>query len=862
MEDSIKIRGARANNLKSIDVDIPLKKITCICGPSGSGKSSLAFHTLLAESKRRLINCFPSSLRFFTKTPAAVDVDSLGPVLPAFGLPQVNPIKGSRESVMDSLGLTHLIQGLYYYCSTEVCPKDGTTLKQMDQVAIFEKKFVIDHDSKEIYSFFISKNDYLDSFAGEILPSRVFQDGAVISFDKDAEFWEVFRIRENKFSAKFNKSLESLQGKVRTIFFLKAKEGELQKFNLSDELVCPTCFTPSKIHRTSSIFTPYNAYGACKSCSGFGANLILDPDKLYDRKLSINDGGVFVLQHTRFEHLEVPFLEACKKDKISLTRSIESFEERFWKVFYHGSGSWKGFKKAEAFLESKKYKPGIRILLRRLQKEQHCAVCDGSRVTNQSFNFFVNHENLKSLNSLKISELSTFFEGVTARNRSEKIVLDSCIGVIKTSLGIGLGHLSLKRKTKTLSAGEYQRVLLVKYLSFEGTDSLFVFDEPSIGLDQKQQVSLMKGLQNIKDQGNTVVVVDHSKYMEESADYTIYMGPGAGHLGGDILKQKLEFKRPALKISARKKKKLGPQIKVGTTEVFGKKYSSFEIPTSALIWVNGNTGSGKSSVLKDIFLNELNYRVSKEYLFDRLGTLESLDFEPGLIESTLLVDANINRYTSRSTVGSMSDLSKPMRNYYSKLAPSVAMNLTDGHFSANSASGRCPKCEGRGVEIIEMPYLEDVVLTCEECEGHQVKLEYALISDGKRTFSESMNSPISEVFLEFALTAKYKIILEYFKKLKLDYLSLNRKLTSLSGGEKQRIYLLSKLIQKSNNRLILIENLSFGLSKYELYDVLLFLKELTELGQTIIVIDRSVEIFSELSDWSLNFEDDGKIIHK
>ncbi len=451
----ISIRGARVNNLKNVDVDIPLKQITCFIGPSGSGKSSLAFHTLLAESKRRLMNCFPNDLRFFSEKPPAVEVDYLAPVLPVFGLPQINPVKGSRTNVLDSIGLTHLLQNLWYYMSEEYCERHKIPLETLSYSKQFTEQ--IEHDDEGIVHFLLHKVTYLKIFSNQILPSRVYNEesGEMVPFDKDQEYWEISRCRKGNFS-KLDEVLSGIDGRVSTIYVYQ--KGELVEWNPTQTKQCPTCFSPSKVTKSENLFSPHNALGACDNCNGFGANLVVDPEKIIDKNLSINDGGIKIFKHKKFTKYSPKFNAACKAKKISLNKPIEKLDKNFETLFYEGSGQWGGFNKILDFLERKKYKPGIRILLRRLQTERLCETCEGSRLTPLVKRFYLDPEtpNLAELSQLTVEELNNVINKIEPQNKSIKFVLEKIERTLKTAIEIGLGHLQLNRKTKTISAGEYK----------------------------------------------------------------------------------------------------------------------------------------------------------------------------------------------------------------------------------------------------------------------------------------------------------------------------------------------------------------------------------------------------------------------
>jgi excinuclease ABC subunit A len=415
----------------------------------------------------------------------------------------------------------------------------------------------------------------------------------------------------------------------------------------------------------------------------------------------------------------------------------------------------------------------------------------------------------------------------------------------------------LLRKVKSISAGEYQRLLLIKYLSFKGTDSLFILDEPSLGLRHEEIYKLINGLRKILDQGNSVILIDHSELVQKLSDELIVMGPGSGKEGGEVLYHgtpKDFFKeRKTLDIKWKLKEANDLKfIEVKEASIFGKKFSDIKIPLNQLTWIDGPSGVGKTSLFVKVIANEIAKKVLGEEIDETPYEIKGLkNYQK--IEDVIIVSSDLNRFTSRSTIGSMTELSSVIRKHFLKLPMVKSMNLKEGHLSSNSELGMCPKCEGKGSITIEMQYLEDIVLECEECRGLKIKPIYANLSDGKMTLSEAYSKPISEVLERIDLTPKFRRVWEYLKLLNLDYLSLERPLNSLSGGERQRIYLLNKLLKNITNSLIIFENLSFGLSEKELVQIGVFLNDLTEFDNTILVIDTS-PTFEKLVQFKLDGE--------
>jgi excinuclease ABC subunit A len=862
----IRIRGARVNNLKGVDLDIPLSKLTCFFGVSGSGKTSIAFHTLYTESKRRFLNSFPTYLKFFSDRPSPVDVDEIFPVLPVFGLPQVNPVVGTRSNVADVMHLTELLQSTYFNFSEQLCP---------DHKVVFEESLFSDRvesvigsmNSDDVFHLFITGSAFVDFFQDSPFPSRSMKTDKskkIDDFSEKHEFWEILRFKK--------KGLKELNTKIKVylnrdikIYIYSEKMKELTSLDYKvGALKCSSdkCAVEALNVRTAMNFSPYNALGACQKCSGFGETLEYDLSKLVDKDKSIKDGGITLLNYKRFGDQQDQLVNELKKKKISITKKISELDDKFWKVLYDGSNEYAGFNSYFKYFERSRYKMNVRIFVRHLQKGLRCSECDGSRFSHVAKQFYLDKNLVYSLSDLCFVDINTaqkYFKAslsslINPSTESRKS-LKKIISILDSAVGVGLGHLDLLRKAKTLSAGEYQRLLLLKYLSYEGTGSLFVFDEPSLGLSDTEKKELLKGFNKLILQKNTVVVVDHSLFFRKKSDYLIEMGPGAGALGGNVLfaDKASEYKYPKskLKLEIQKPTSKTKWINVKKPEIYSKEFCDFELPINEISWVTGASGSGKSACLVNTLATKLHYDVKGQHLNMLRGSAKSIKYNFSF-KDVIIVDANLNRYTSRSTVGSMTELFTVIRKHFVKTPMAKAMNLVDGNFSYYSELGQCPKCEGKGVEIVEMQFLEDIILTCEDCKGKRLKSIFADFSDGAMTVHEAYSRPLSEVLPKIKLTPKFKRIFEYIKILNLDYLSVNRSINSLSGGEKQRIYLLNKLLKDISDSILFFENISFGLSENELIKICEFFQGLTTKSNTIVIIDQD-QIFKNIANHNIKF---------
>jgi excinuclease ABC subunit A len=864
--DHIEIRGARVHNLKNLDLNLPLGQLMCFAGPSGSGKTSLAFHTLLTESKRRFVNSFPNSMKFFTERPAAVDVDRIYPVLPVFGLPQINPVMGSRSVVADIMRLTDTLQNLYFSQSKELCPvheKELLTRTIGDQL----KSLFPDRMKSEVYHILLSPHEFMRVFGEGFLPARSYnlKRKTIDVFNSEDELWEVLRFKfENLDSLEKKWDELKLSQLLLDYKVFSADMKKPQVLKLVFKKSCPDCDFESRPVTVLAAFSPYSALGACSSCQGYGANLIYDEKKIINKDLSISEGGLLLLNYAPFQFAYEELLKIVKKKKYPTDVPIKKLPSDFFELLEDGQGQYPGYSELKRYLESKKYKPSVRIYIRNLQKEVPCSICSSSRINRDVHHYKISlggkFWGLNQIMNLSVAEALDLFKhkNVKQNSHESRLYLD-LVEKLKIASEMGLNHLSLLRKAKTLSAGEYQRLLLIKYLSFKGVDSLFVLDEPSLGLGEGELKKLLESLRNIIQQGNTVILIDHSEFLQKNSDHLIVMGPNSGKGGGEIVYQG----KPSLYFSKKekshwenkvRKNKSTDSIEVVAPEIFGKKYSDFKIPLQEMVWVTGASGSGKTANIIKIMANSLFHKIHHEWL-------DEIDFKVKNVKSSfkfedvLIISSELNRFTSRSSVGTITELASIIRKHFLKLPISKSMDLKEGHFSANSDLGMCSKCEGKGSLTIEMQYLEDIILECEDCKGLKIKPLYAHISDGKMTVAEAYNLPLSQVLERIELTPKFRRIWDYLKILNLDYLSLDRGLNTLSGGEKQRIYLLSKLIKSIQNSLLVFENLSFGLSEKELKMLGLFLHDLIQLNNSVIIIDSS-PFFKYLASHELRFEKD------
>ena len=850
----IQIRGAKTHNLKNIDVDIALGKITCLLGPSGSGKTSLAFHTLFQESKRRLINSFPSDIKFFWDIPQTANVDRIEPVLPVWALAQHNPVVGARPSLGDLMGLTERLQQVFYFLGQNHCPDHMVAYRQSKKWHQALPKKI---DSNQILHLFISSGDYKHHIKSGVLPVRSLNGDVVCDFDYEHNWWEISRLKASAFESQVELKLRELEldqfhGTIKVV----SKDGSINiEMRSGQERSCEVCACAETQEITHfNHLSPYNGIGACRECDGHGMILKYDADKLIkEPKLSVKDGAVSVMNYKSFQPWRNDMFRAFKRQGLSLEKPFKDLPQKKWKLLYEGDGAYPGFNDFFEYLESKRYKTHVRILIRSLKSEFLCPSCEGSRLSRSLDGFGIQTnkqtflwkdfigENINELNN-NLANLTEQSHKLTHYSKVEKILAD-ITETVSTAIALGIGNLSLSDKVKALSAGQYQRVLLTKLLSFRGSGSLFVLDEPTLGLDENEIDKILLSLRKLRDQGNTVLIVEHSQQVITGCDEVIEMGPGAGADGGQILYQgkPKPIKRNSVKFKT--KSEFEGFLKVNGAPGPNDWSFDYEIPVRAITVVTGPSEGGKRQAVINLL---------EQWGADESSVTSEID-APLKFDKIISFGAEASKVTARSTVGTFLGLVNYLRKHFAELPVSRGMNLKEGHFSYNSDLGKCPSCEGRGTTQVDMSFLEDVLLTCDDCKGMKLRPYYAQIRDGYQSYHEALNRPIKDSFANIPTTAKAKRILHAMEVLRLGHLSLDRSLQSLSGGERQRIKLLGQIQGRMGPSLLLFENISFGLSSADLEALFGHLQRLRDQGHTLILIDQHPDL-REFADYSLEIQ--------
>lgn len=834
-----------------------MNQITCFSGPSGSGKSSLVFHTLANESKRRFLNSLPSSMNFFDRVPQSADVESIEPVLPVWILPQNNPIVGSRLNLMDQLELTMDLAQLYFEDYNTDCPIHGIKMSEGSALFATSVEALVDSD-KDVLHFFVDREVYSENLSGAPVRSFSQDDQNVRDFNEEDQYWELFRIKGGKLSGLEKKlgDFPFLKSLSAVLLTLNADSGKNEFIRLKDQQVCIECLKEDlKFAKTVDELIPFNGVGACLPCKGYGSVLEYSRAKLVKYpSLSIGEGAVSILEYSKFNRYYSAFEKEVKKKKISIHVPFEEVAEDVWPILMNGQGSFPGVLEMLSWLEEKRYKRSVRIFLRGLQVDKKCGECDGARVSKNTGRYHTYRDLLPSYGDIlrfSVEELYDLLNGLKIKEK--QIYIDRAFHKLSLAMELGLAPYKLTTKLKELETNEYQKSLLVRYLSYQGSGSLFVLDEPSLGLDLDEQKVLGKYLKNLS-KNNTVVLVDHSQYIQSKSDLVVEMGPGAGHLGGEIAYMGKYRSKTKKRVELEKPVKGKGKLTLKGIEFEEKKIPKVEIPLNTVSTVHSYLESFSKRLISDVVANDLYMHHFDEKLnYDTEYSVKSYNKYENF-DDIIVYRTNVDRASGRSTVGTMLGLTPHVRKYFANLPVSKNLGLKDGHFSPNSDLGKCSVCEGKGIREIDMQFLEDVSFPCDECDGKKLNKFYANISDGRITAYEAYNMPLSELFEIVPTTPKVRRVLEFLRMLNLDYLTLDRNLPSLSGGERLRVKFLNTLQKNIENSLLIFTSLSYGLSDVELVKIRELLIGLAGKGNTILLVDNH-PIFKDFSKVNIEIKD-------
>ncbi len=885
----IEIRGARQNNLKGIDLDLPLGKLNVISGPSGSGKSSLAFDTIYAEGQRRYVETFSPYTRQFLDRMDKPKVDEIRGIPPAIAIEQSNPVKSTRSTVGTMTEINDYLKLLFPRLAQAFCPDCQREIRPESAHSIVDQVYAAHAGQTLLITFGVpvpEKTAPSEFFAflqqqGYV---RVWLDGDVVRVDEPVKIKRlpaVVPVVQDRVAAnaenrsRFAEAVETALrfGKGKIAFIQHPESTVLHPFSTGWHCAhCDLDITPP----SPGLFSFNHPHGACPTCRGFGRTIALDLSRaIPDRALSIAQGVVKPFQSESGQECQRDLMRCAAVQEIDTMCPFEDLPkvEQDWLIYGEKSGAnseelrqegrWYGVKGFFDWLESKSYKMHVRVLLSRYRNYTLCPDCHGGRYQPATLNYRVASKALPELMIMPINELRGL---LLSSARSEKAVdatSEMLLGEVCSRLGylieVGLAYLSLDRPTRTLSGGEVERVNLTTCLGASLVNTLFVLDEPSIGLHPRDTSRLIRVMQQLRDKGNTLLVVEHDEAVIRASDNIVEIGPGRGEAGGelvfsgplaDLLTRQKAVSLTADYLTGRKtipvpKKRRKPRafISVKSASEHNLQRVDVDFPLGVFACVTGVSGSGKSTLVHDVLYKNL-LAAQNMPTEDAPGACKKV-VGAHRIDQVVMVDQSPLSRTPRSSPALYLGVFDGIRDLFAATPDAEGQGLTASAFSFNTGQGRCERCSGNGFEKIEMQFLSDVFVRCPECEGKRYQPHILEILLEGKSIHDVLELTVTKAIEFFTKLQEPKVTgpLKTLAEVGLGYLTLGQPLNVLSGGESQRLKLVERLTNQSEtNCLLIFDEPTTGLHFDDVAQLVKVFDRLVEQGNSLLVIEHNLEV--------------------
>lgn len=855
MDNAIVLRGVKVHNLKNIDLDIPLNKLIIITGVSGSGKSSLAFDTLYAEGQRRYIESLSSYARQFLERMDKPDAELIEGITPAIAIQQKAVTKNPRSTVATVTEIYDFLRVLFARIGTIHCLKCGQPVRKDTIDSIVETLFTLPPRTKIWISFsWPLKKGLAPLKKGGFF--RILRKNRIVDLDhaeleKEEEIdvlvdrLTIDREERERLVDSLEIGLREGQGKV----FVRTDTE--QEFIFSDRLECKKCGILYE-EPFPNLFSFNSPQGACPECHGFGDLAVLDEDKIIpDKNKSLQEGAIEPWTKPVSRRLMRKLILEAQERGIPPDVPFKDFKEEWKKFIFEGEGRFRGIKGFFERLQRKKYKVQVRVFLSRYRKYVPCSACQQMRLNPQALSVKIKGLSIGQVARMTVQQAYGFFKKLRLSSFQKQVaekLIDEIQERLKFLLKVGLDYITLDRMTFTLSGGEAQRINLAAALSASLVGTLFILDEPSIGLHARDNRRLVEILKSLKEIGNTVMVVEHDPEIIKSGEYLIDLGPRAGENGGRVIFdgpfQKFlknpdsltaQYLRHEKRIEIPERRRISTQfIEIKDAHKHNLKHLDVKIPLNIFTCTTGVSGSGKSTLLHDVL-----YQGWQGETKDGFKTINSKD----RIDRIVMVDQSPLSTSPRSIPATYTKAMDDIRDVFSQTREARSLGLKPGFFSFNTPGGRCEECKGAGQLIVEMQFLSDVVLTCEACKGKRFKSEILEIKFKGKNIDQVLQMTVSDAYQFFSENPKIGKKLAPLIEVGLGYLKLGQPTTTLSGGELQRIKLAHHLIhQRSKRILYLFDEPTIGLHPDDVSLLLQTFQKLVHEGHTVVVIEHNLDM--------------------
>jgi excinuclease ABC subunit A len=906
-EEAIEVRGARVHNLKNVSISLPHNKLTVITGVSGSGKSSLAFDTIYAEGQRRYVESLSAYARQFLERMDKPDVDGIHGLAPAIAIRQKNATRNPRSTVATQTEIYDYLRLLFARAGTTIChvcgrevKKDSPesaateTLESLPDGIRFYVLFPILHESNVSSGRIVKRKTkatpkkptadlsvmaYVISLLQQGF-SRLYRDGELIELQKPEDyqfddfantFVLIDRLAANaEIRQRLVDSLETCFREGHAAVIKPVDETPELKF--SDSYICKYDGTIYE-EPEPELFSFNSPFGACPTCQGFGNTIGVDYDLVIPNPLlSIKEGAIEPFTRPQHAWAQKELLKYAAHARIDINKPYVDLDDYQQNNIVYGDEGWRGIKGFFRWLETKKYKLHVRVFLAKYRGYTRCPDCEGSRLRQEARDVKIGGRSLPEILDLSITDAHEFFNDLRLSEEREQIAEKLLLEIrrrLKFLVDVGLEYLTLSRLAATLSGGEAQRIQLATNLGSLLVGTLYVLDEPSIGLHPRDNDRLIKILENLRDIGNTLLVVEHDEDTMRTADHIVDIGPFAGELGGEVvyegnlaglLKNKSSLTARYLrgdteiKIPKTRIKPNGDKIKIVDAREHNLKNVSIDIPLGMLVCITGVSGSGKSTIVHDVLYAGL--KKQRGEWNSHVGFFKEIEGGKQ-VDDIVLVDQSPIGRTPRSNPVTYIKAYDAIRDVFAATQGAKAKGFNSSHFSFNVPGGRCEACQGSGTVTIEMQFLADVELTCEDCRGTRFRDEILNVKYKGKNIAEALDLTVREAILFFKDVKKIVNKLKVLDSVGLGYLRLGQSATTLSGGEAQRVKLASHLAQTTRSKtLFIFDEPTTGLHFEDINKLLTSFRALIENGASLVVIEHNLDVI-KTADWIIDLGPEG-----